>query len=260
MGNTIKSSWNFSTAMGELTSSFVIAFAIMVIVALTKYKNSKDGIKISGVVQSALYAIAGLTAMFMGQAVGNLLSANGSIPGDAGMGLTTPMFAILVSFHFGVFTSLPMIIGFQAIGALLGVGLYVAFAFAFKAQHKSFDWTSGLIINNKEPKRVAPMEAIAQLVVAGTMMILSSSLENVIGVDNVSIKFILILALFLVLVLFSSTGFFILSPFIELYSLVIGLFIKKSTKTAWINFGIQTTIHISMALAIGGIEYQIRYS
>ena len=260
MGKKLSSSWNFPMASGELISSLFLVFSIMAIIAISKYQNNKkESVKITKIMQSCLFSISGLVSIFLGKALGNLLSSHNQIIGDQGVGMTTPLFAILIAFHYGIFDSLPMVIGFQAIGALFGVGLYLLFAMAFKAQKKSFDWTGGLVINNKDPKTVAPMEFIAQATLAGVMMLLSSISSQVIGSNVFTNSFLLIFALFLVLMLFSATDFFILSPFIELYSLIIGSFVKKTTKKNWINLVMQLSIHIGVGCAIGGIEYQIRY-
>ena len=111
--------------MGELFASALFAFMLFAFnfifqVFQKQNENKPSSYKIFGL--PFLYSFAATSCIIMGMTLGSLISGDGR-----GLGLLNPAFALIQMIYFNAFQGFFYIIGFQFLGAFLGVFAFVVF-------------------------------------------------------------------------------------------------------------------------------------
>ena len=144
----MKDFWNWQHEVGEMLGTTMMVFAIMMAILLTKKKSFGIDTTFK-------------KRMFMGTmaAMAVLIGAISAI-GFGGLGMINPAVVLIAGGLDGEWAEVPAIIGFQAIGALLGAVLLIAFAEMFVKDVKLSD-AFGFI--NQSPQKTAAMELFGNI-------------------------------------------------------------------------------------------------
>lgn len=237
----LKHTWNTGVAIGELISSLMFSFLLFTIVAIVK-RNYEGKIRL--LILPMLFSIIGFVAVFSGWAVGNNISMG------SGKSFLTPVSAISLSIYHSAYKALPMILGFQIIGTLIGTGLYMGVIYVLKSANQEYEYKDAFTIDKLPIKSFVIKELIAQLIFVGSIIFINSwapvGQTNITESDKIIEMAVMLIALGIISLIFSPLYNFFFSPWITIVS---WLFIKP-TKEQIIKMSIALVIQIGLVIGI----------
>ncbi|AAT27902.1 MAG4940 family membrane protein [[Mycoplasma] mobile] len=123
INQVVLTSWNLGTAISEMIGSTTLIFLVLMTRYFVAHFFSK---KYSFILFSLGFTISFFIAIIMAWVIGGFINGLGQAAG-----IVTPLAVILISFIKNTFVSIPYVVGFQLIGALLGSLLFIAVFYAF---------------------------------------------------------------------------------------------------------------------------------
>lgn len=255
MNYLLRENWSLGSAIGELLSSFFLVFGYLLI---KLYFKTKD--KDQPIIRTILTGIVGLIAIYMGTGVGNLISSNGTIMGNKGLGIMVPFMSLLVSFHFHAYNALWYLITFQIIGSVIAIGAYFIVAYLYRDKGKINNLT--VVFERKEKKLGSNtiFTFLSQVVLLiGAIGIISledpgNSGNYGFSVFNKNLLFILLITI--VSILFLPIGEVLIMPVVTIANLV---FTRTKNIKDITTDSIEISIAMLMATIVGIIDVTVRY-
>ncbi|NQZ66404.1 MAG: hypothetical protein HRT99_04310 [Mycoplasmatales bacterium] len=261
----LSTQWSLGMAIGELVSSGLLVFFVMSIVLLSKNNSKNNRLFLTPIATSFLFGVLGAVAILMGIGVGNLISGNNNISGEDGLGLMSPNFALIQSLHWNSYQSLPMIIGFQLIGTFIGVLMYLLFAkMLINYKIGNYSYEDGFLLDDSNHKNFSLKSLLSQMLFVGMLVFITTLNEptgssSPMGYSFINNTIFLSIGLIILFVLFSKVGYFMLSPFVILPSIILAPFFGKKIKKALLNLTIETLIQFSFIGLFSGLDNYVRY-
>lgn len=230
MKNYLSQSWDLGMAMGELSSSLILVFFVLIARNIFYKHKTKLALTIGATV---------FFAILIGWGVGSSFKGAGH-----GLSLLTPAMPFILSYHYDAYSAIGFLIGFQLIGSIIGFSLYLIYKF----------------IIDESPKRIEVKESNLKSSITKNLLFQPLVVITLLGVsilDFTAYNTGMILnalalgsSISLILLITQNIGYIMFSPFIALAELIEGIIDKQNWKKLLLNFAIELSIQIIFILAI----------
>ncbi len=231
MKQYLEMNWDLGIAMGELSSSFLLVLLILIVRATIKNKT----------LVPLLFGISVLASILIGFSIGSAVSGNGH-----GWSLMSPVFALLMSFHYQAFSALGFIIAFEFLGTLLGAGVYLLYKY-FLIGKSSLQKSESSITYKQTSIKSLLFQPLLLIVILYIPTLDATTYDTGIVLNTLMLCIVLTLIFYLT----SKFNFVMLSPFVGLVVALEDGIKNKNIKEQLINFSIEVAIQaIAMTLIL----------